>query len=110
MNRLFLSSLTVLACSLLSVGEAVANDAIITEFGSKTAQAMCADGGAWLEAYQIPRERCPQISLSVLGPCMTKVLEGREVPLKSEAELRQVSENLYGCMKDSFLAQYGGAK
>jgi hypothetical protein len=105
MNRLFLSSLTVLACSLLSVGEAVANDAIITEFGS-----MCADGGAWLEAYQIPRERCPQISLSVLGPCMTKVLEGREVPLKSEAELRQVSENLYGCMKDSFLAQYGGAK
>jgi hypothetical protein len=38
---------------------------------------------------------------------MTKVLEGRSVPLKSEAELQQLSENLYACMKDAFVARYG---
>jgi hypothetical protein len=108
MNRFILTLLAGVSCALFSAGEAVANDARIAEFGSKVTQAMCADGGAWLEAYRVPRERCPEISLSVLGPCMTTVLAGRAVPLKSEAELQQVSETLYACMKDSFLAQYGG--
>ncbi len=104
------SLLAILACVLFSMGETLADDAVVAAFGSKTAQAMCADGGAWLDGFNLPRERCAQISLSVLGPCMTKVIEGREIPLKSEAELRKISENLYACMKDSFLAQYGGAK
>ena len=90
-----------------SAGSAYANEQIVAQFGQRIAQAMCADGGAWIEAYKLPRESCPQISQSVLGPCMKQVLEGRAVPLKSEAELQQVSENLYACMKDSFLAKYG---
>ena len=111
MNRLILSLLVGITCISVSTREATANDAIIAQFGSKVAQAMCADGGAWIEAYHISRDRCPEISLSVLGPCMTKVLAGRTVPLTSEADLQQLSESLYACMKDSFLAQYGeGAK
>ncbi|MEN9844929.1 MAG: hypothetical protein RIS36_76 [Pseudomonadota bacterium] len=108
-NRCIHTLLGAVACAFLSAGEAAANDALVADFGSKITQAMCADGGAWLEAYHLPRERCPQISLSVLKPCMTTVLEGRAVPLQSEAELQQVSETLYACMKDSFLAEYGGS-
>lgn len=100
-------SLMLLACLCFTMRGATANDAIIAEFGTKVAQAMCADGGAWLDAYKTPREQCPQISQSVLGPCMTKVIGDRSVPLKSEAELQQLSENLYSCMKESFLARYG---
>jgi hypothetical protein len=107
MNRLMLAILVGVACVSSSSKDATAQDAIVAEFGSKIAQAMCADGGAWLEAYKTPRESCPEISQSVLGPCMTKVLEGRTVPLKSEGELQQLSENLYACMKESFLARYG---
>jgi len=109
MNRLILSLLAGIACITVPTREATANDAIIAQFGSKVAQAMCADGGVWIEAYHISRDRCPEISLSVLGPCMTKVVAGRTVPLTSEAELQQLSESLYTCMKDSFLAQYGGS-
>jgi hypothetical protein len=98
-----------IASVLFQTGDVAANDQIVAEFGSKIAQAMCADGGAWLEAYNTPRERCPQISQSVLGPCMKKVLNGRSIPLKTEGELQQVSQELYACMKDSFLATYGGA-
>ncbi len=107
MKTLLQGSLMLLACVFFSTGGANANDAILAEFGTKLAQAMCADGGAWLDAYKTPREQCPQVSLSVLGPCMTKVLGGRSVPLKSEAELQQLSENLYSCMRESFLARYG---
>jgi|688.fasta_scaffold1100585_1 hypothetical protein len=107
MKTLLQGSLILMACVFFTTRGATANDAIIAEFGAKVAQAMCADGGAWLDAYKTPREQCPQISQSVLGPCMTKVIGGRSVPLKSEAELLQLSENLYACMKDSFLARYG---
>jgi hypothetical protein len=91
----------------LSIPTVRADEKIIAEFGKQVAQAMCADGGAWLEAYKVPRSNCPSISQSVLNPCMAQVLQGRTVPLKSEAELQQVSQNLYTCMKDSFLAKYG---
>lgn len=107
MKTLLQGSLMLLACVFFTTRGANANDAIVAAFGAKLAQAMCADGGAWVEAYNLPRERCPQISQSVLGPCMTKVLGGRSVPLKSEAELQQLSENLYSCMRESFLARYG---
>ncbi len=102
-------TIMIVACMTVcsSLGDAHANDQVVAEFGQRIAQAMCADGGAWIEAYKLSRESCPQISQSVLNPCMKKVLEGRAIPLKSEAELQQVSENLYACMKESFLAKYG---
>jgi hypothetical protein len=107
MKRFVKVVLMGIAGVLCAPGYTLADDAIVAAFGSKVAQAMCADGGAWLDAYKTPREQCSQISQSVLGPCMTKVLEGRSVPLKSEAELQQLSENLYACMKDAFVARYG---
>lgn len=109
MKRILITILCGCTGIFLSTPTASANDQIISAFGSKVAQAMCADGGAWLDAYNTPREKCPQISQSVLGPCMKKVLEGRAVPLRSEADLQQVSQDLYGCMKDAFLATYGGS-
>jgi hypothetical protein len=51
---------------------------------------------------------CPQISESVLGPCLSEALKGHTVPLANEAELQNISEVLYSCMKESFLARYGG--
>jgi hypothetical protein len=107
MKTLLKVSLMLLACVFFTTRGATANDAIIAKFGAQVAQAMCADGGAWLDAYKTPREQCPQISQSVLAPCMTKVLGDKSVPLKSEAELQQLSENLYSCMRESFLARYG---
>jgi len=99
--------LAALAGVICAPGHATASDEIVSAFRAQIAQAMCADGGAWLDAYKTQRDQCSQISQSVLAPCMTKAIEGRTVPLKGEAELQQLSENLYACMKEAFLARYG---
>ena len=84
-----------------------ADEKIVAEFGQQVVRAMCADGGAWLEPYKLQRASCSSISQSLLDPCMSQALQGKTVPLKSEAELQQVSQSLYTCMKGSFLAKYG---
>lgn len=111
MKRLFRDVVVIVVAMCASVAApsemAGADDGAVARFSEIVLHAMCADGGAWMETYKLPRSSCTDVSRSVMEPCMKRVLEGHTVPLASEAELQQVSQALYACMKDSFIAKYG---
>ena len=87
---------------------AVAEQKEVTEFARQITAESCGDQGEWLKEYNLPPAKCGEITRAIVGPCVKRELGTRTIPLKSEAELQQVSEGIFACMKDTFLAQYGG--
>lgn len=101
-------SLSVCVCSLAPSVVCHAQQPAVTDFINRIESESCADQGAWLKPYNISPSECGSIMRGIVTPCVTRALSAKSLPLKTEAELKEASDGIYDCMKQTFLSRHGG--
>lgn len=102
--------MSICACSVAPVLSCHAQQQpAVTEFIQQIERESCADQGAWLTPYNISPSQCGSVMHGIVGPCVTRAVSSKSLPLQTEGELKEVSQVIYDCMKQTFMSQYGGA-
>lgn len=102
-------SLIVCVCGLAPRLSCHAEQPAVAEFITRIETESCADQGAWLKPYNISPSECGSIMRGIVSQCVTRALSSKSIPLQTEAELKEASEGIYDCMKQTFLSRHGGS-
>lgn len=101
--RILLSTVVPLTLfAVVTVQEALAQQAPTQPAVQKIVDEICSDGGAWLKCYSLEPSRCQEVTAGFVGPCVKSLMA---TPVAEPAANGVV--RLLVCFNQRFMAKYG---
>ncbi len=103
--KVFLTVLLMALC--IGSRECSALDAAtLTDYTRQVASQICKGNTSWLRCYGIDPLNCENKSETIIHGCLRTYVFSRTTPVKSEAEVQTVSQQVYGCIRTSFSEKF----
>ena len=103
--KVFLTVLLMTLC--IGSRECIALDAAtLTDYTRQVTSQICKGNTSWLRCYGIDPLNCEHKSEMIIHGCLRTYVLGRTTPVQNEAEIQNVSQQLYGCIRSSFSQKF----
>ncbi len=86
------------------------DEAMLASYSRKVVEQICSGKRDWLRCYGVDPLTCEGVNGVIVEQCVQEHIYRRVQPVRDQSEVREVSEQLYTCIRTSFHKKFDAQK